>query len=89
MPRPEAPLIFSDSRYPDFASRLREDYRRAQPFPHVVMDDFLPKEIADRLLGEFPAPDSIEWTRFKEASSVKQTCRNDTQLTEFTRLLLG
>jgi Rps23 Pro-64 3,4-dihydroxylase Tpa1-like proline 4-hydroxylase len=36
---------------------LREQYRKAAPFPHVVIDDFLPSPVLDRMLTEFPAGD--------------------------------
>ncbi len=34
---------------------LREQYQAASPFPHIVLDDFLPPEILDRCLAEFPS----------------------------------
>ena len=34
------------------AESLRDDYRAARPFPHVIVDDFLPKDAATRLLDE-------------------------------------
>lgn len=34
---------------------LREQYNAAQPFPHIVMDDFLPPEVLERCLAEFPS----------------------------------
>ncbi len=88
MAGPETPLIFLDPRYPELASRLREEYLRAEPFPHVVIDDFIPRKIADRLLEEFPRPGSIDWLRFKEPSGVKLASRNEIQLSDFTRTLL-
>jgi Rps23 Pro-64 3,4-dihydroxylase Tpa1-like proline 4-hydroxylase len=33
---------------------LAEQYQTAQPFPHIVMDDFLPADFLQSLLGEFP-----------------------------------
>jgi len=33
---------------------LHEDYRSADPFPHIVIDDFLPRAMADRILEHFP-----------------------------------
>jgi hypothetical protein len=39
-----------------FASRasLADAFRSADPFPHVVIDDFLRPELCDQLLAEFP-----------------------------------
>jgi hypothetical protein len=38
----------------DFARRHAARYRAAAPFPHLVVDDFFPAEVAARLLAEFP-----------------------------------
>ena len=34
----------------------------AKPFPHVVFDDFLPNEVIQQLIAEFPRENDIEWT---------------------------
>lgn len=34
---------------------LSADYAAAPPFPHIVLDDFLPEELARRILANFPA----------------------------------
>lgn len=39
------------------ASRLTSGYRQAQPFPHCVIDGFLPMSVIEQILGEFPDPD--------------------------------
>ncbi|MHB8528240.1 MAG: 2OG-Fe(II) oxygenase [Caulobacteraceae bacterium] len=36
-------------------AELCEAYRAAQPFPHVVIDDFLPAETLEMCLAEFPS----------------------------------
>jgi hypothetical protein len=84
---PTTPLVFSDPRYPDLASRLLETYARAEPFPHAVIDDFLPRSIADQLVGEFPSPGSIDWIRFNDPAGVKLASRNELQFSEFSRTL--
>jgi hypothetical protein len=38
-----------------------ERFRAATPFPHVVLDDFVPPEVIRRLIAEFPGEDDIEW----------------------------
>ena len=40
------------------ARQLQAQYRSADPFPHVVIDHFLPADAAERLLALFPAVDS-------------------------------
>jgi hypothetical protein len=36
-------------------SMLAEDYRSAEPFPHIVLDNFLPEPVARLALEHFPA----------------------------------
>jgi len=36
------------------ADAIRERFAAAAPFPHVVLDDFLQRDVADRLVDEFP-----------------------------------
>jgi hypothetical protein len=40
------------------ASELRGTFRRAKPFPHVVIDDFFVPELCAALVAEFPAYDA-------------------------------
>jgi hypothetical protein len=39
-----------------------------QPFPHIIIDDFLPTDILDKILEEFPKPGAIDWQSFKNKS---------------------
>jgi len=43
------------------ARRRAREFRTAVPFPHLVLEDFLPAEIAGLLVDEFPGVDDIEW----------------------------
>lgn len=48
---------------------LQEKYRAASPFPHIVIDDFLPASILDLCLEQFPKtadPDSRTFDRDQE-----------------------
>lgn len=81
-------LIFGADRYAELAVGLRDAYRGARPFPHVVIDDFLPPDIADRVLDEFPGPEGIDWIRFRHAGAVKLGSRDELQLPSFIRDLL-
>lgn len=49
---------------------LHESYVTAQPFPHIVIDDFLSRDILDGVLSDFPSSEGRsfyddEHTRFK------------------------
>ncbi|MBM3600647.1 MAG: 2OG-Fe(II) oxygenase [Alphaproteobacteria bacterium] len=49
-----------------------ESYRRAAPFPHACFDNFLTDEVIDRILAEFPAPDSGYWSTKNRPDTIKQ-----------------
>jgi Rps23 Pro-64 3,4-dihydroxylase Tpa1-like proline 4-hydroxylase len=67
---------------------LRASYASAQPFPHVVIDDFLPPAILEQVLAEFPGPDAIDWKRFKDGTGRKLATREEAQLGPATRAFL-
>ena len=50
-------------------TELAEAYAAARPFPHAVIDDFLPREVIDYCLARFPReldPDGQEFDRDQE-----------------------
>lgn len=73
---PVTPFVFDTGRLAELARAHRDGYAGAAPFPHVVIDDFLPQDVADRLVDEFPAPASGLWG-------------NDTRRSEHNKFQLG
>lgn len=43
------------------ATAQRESFLGAKPFQHVVLEDFLPRDVIELLVREFPGPDDIAW----------------------------
>lgn len=43
---------------------LREQYRAADPFPHIVLDGLFYDADLDAVLGAFPKPEEMKWMRF-------------------------
>jgi hypothetical protein len=43
------------------AVALADQYQRAEPFPHIVLEDFVVAR-PDEVLGQFPDPDWKDWT---------------------------
>ena len=72
--------LFENQRYANLAFRLRDDYGAAEPFPHAVIDDFLPVELAERILDAFPRPEQLDWNRFDKHHSKKLATRIDPNL---------
>src|SRR5262245_10178737 len=75
------------------AAAAGDSFRLAAPFQHVVLDDFLPREVLALLIREFPAPDDeawkmhgpgrTEWKRDKD--SAKLANDDETRFGPFTR----
>lgn len=38
------------------AEQRKDEFAAAEPFPHTAIDDFLPGDIAEEALAEFPTP---------------------------------
>jgi Rps23 Pro-64 3,4-dihydroxylase Tpa1-like proline 4-hydroxylase len=66
--------LLGDARYPRLALQHREEFISADPFPHTVIDDFLPISVARELARHVPAPndESYPWVVSKKSDAVKQ-----------------
>src|SRR6266851_2909488 len=64
----EAPYGFFGAETPGVGLQFRDKYRSAQPFPHIILDDFLNEEILDLCLREFPPVDDskVRYRRSQE-----------------------
>lgn len=52
-------------------------YRPASPFPHVVLDDFLPAELAERAAAEFAALSTDGWDRYEDQGNTLKLATSD------------
>ena len=52
---------------------LREPFAAASPFPHLVLDDFLPEPVADALAAEFDDP-ALPWQPLHHVNERKSVC---------------
>ena len=57
----EQAFYFSRASLSEFAARVRESYATAQPFPHVVIDDFFPDDTISRIIDDFPPLQERTW----------------------------
>lgn len=83
------PFYFDRQQLLDLAVARRGDYRAARPFPHIVLDDFLPEEMLDAVLEEFPAPGGEGWIRFQSENERKLASVGDEGMGDHTRHLLA
>lgn len=51
----EADLAMSAEEAKGAGSLLSEDFNQAEPFPHIVLDEFFPQAVLQRVLDGFPA----------------------------------
>jgi Rps23 Pro-64 3,4-dihydroxylase Tpa1-like proline 4-hydroxylase len=80
--------LFQEEHFAQLAEQHHQAYATAQPFPHAVLDDFLPVEACEQVLQEFPDPAQIDWLRFERHHSKKLATKGDGHFGERTRDLL-
>jgi hypothetical protein len=66
-----------------------DTYRIAEPFPHVVIDDFLPESAASGVLDEWPDFHTIDWTTYDNRHELKHVCSDVTRMGPGTRGLVA
>lgn len=66
-----SPKILDLDRYAELARRHRAAFESADPYPHVVLDDFLPAEIAEGVVEEYAADEST-WAHYHHYNQRKQ-----------------
>ncbi|MEQ9359215.1 2OG-Fe(II) oxygenase [Coleofasciculus chthonoplastes] len=81
-------FCFNPDYLDELATKYQDTYQQAQPFPHIVIDDFLPESVLDSILSEFPDPKKIDWQKFDGAGSKKLASKTELQMGEMTRILL-
>ncbi len=59
--RSEELYFFSREKMNALADDLHQKFKTADPFPHVVIDDFFPEDVAYRIGEHFPGIDDIDW----------------------------
>ena len=48
----------------EWMKKAKQEYHSNDPFPHIVIDDFLPSEILDEVIENFPTPAEMDWWKF-------------------------
>jgi hypothetical protein len=86
----DAPYFFDRAALVARGRAARDAYRLADPFPHVVLDDFLPLEVAAACADEFPGPDAIPWDVYTDGGrTLKLTCDDESRMPPAARQLVG
>ena len=65
-------FTFSNAALVSLARKLRADYQSTGPWPHTVIDEFLPTDVAELLVECFPSPDDEAWLDWRKRDPVHQ-----------------
>jgi Rps23 Pro-64 3,4-dihydroxylase Tpa1-like proline 4-hydroxylase len=65
-----------------------EEYAKAQPYPHIVIDGFFDEWILDTILAEFPSAANKDWDRHDSPEEVKLQSKDERFIPLFTRQFL-
>jgi len=71
------------------SKELSSAYSLAEPFPHLIIDNFLPTSIIENIYADFPASDSPAWVRLPtEDQKGKMATRDECDLPPSIRALI-
>ncbi|CAM5744538.1 hypothetical protein MAUB1S_02025 [Mycolicibacterium aubagnense] len=82
-------FVFSRDELFPIADAHREKFQTADPFPHIVIDNFLPPEVLEPVLREFPEPGDAEWQQYDNGREVKLALADSERMGPITRHLLA
>ncbi len=80
--------LFDDDRFAQLALGRRDEFRANRPFPHVVIDDFLPRDIAVAVAAAYPDPNdaSVRWKTHANANVSRKFVEDTTSMSLPLRL---
>jgi len=81
-------LMFEEARLDALVSEHRTRYLMNEPFPHVVIDDFLPSRVAETVAARFPTPQALPWRSHDSDHEIKLDFRDETRVDECIREVL-
>jgi hypothetical protein len=74
---PNRHFYFDKNQSYERAQSLSAQYNSAQPFPHIVLDDFLDADFAEQILNHFPGKDASSVLRMNSNAYLKRGYRPD------------
>lgn len=75
-------------RFHAIAAARCQDFSRAEPFAHVVLDDFLIPDVAARVVEEFALP-SLDWGHYYHVNEKKLAVEDMAQMGPVTRAVIA
>lgn len=81
--------VFDNPHYAAIAVANHEAYTAQAPFPHIVLDDFLPRPLATNLSRAFPSPgDGTGWVVNDHQNALKRYVHDETLMPSLLRAML-
>ncbi len=87
--RNESEQIVPYSRWNADIPGLARQFREAEPYPHVVLDDFLDEAAASAFLREFPGNNPGSWTNYTHVNEKKYAKSDSSTFPPFIRNVVG
>src|SRR5947207_10754222 len=87
MARTDLQFHFDPETLRQLARTRQEEYGKARPFPHVVIDEFLPWDLIDGVIAEFPAPVQTSWKAYDDQRQRKLEGTDESVMGPITRAL--
>lgn len=81
-------FILDAERLMELAAKNRDAYAHAEPFRHLVMDDFLPPETLREVANNFPDLREGKWHEFDNPREKKLAFEQESQIEDQARWLL-
>jgi hypothetical protein len=81
-------FVLTPDNLMSLATEFSSQYQTAEPFPHVVIDDFLPPEALRRVADNFPKAGDIAWHQSTNPRQKKLAAEDETQIDDRARWLL-
>ena len=72
----------------DSLTNLKKHYSSADPFPHIVIDNFLPDYVLDQVLLHFPDSKNPNWFQFNNTNELKLATRSEAYMPQYIRHVL-
>lgn len=69
--------FFTDASLQPIAAAHARSFAEATPFPHVVLDDFLPSVVVDELVASFPSATDIAWGEYHDYGRTEKLATSD------------
>jgi hypothetical protein len=79
-PRLIVQSFFDTEHLGRLAATHSDGYQNAEPFPHIVIDDFLPAELFEAVVAELPGPDEIAWDVYTDRGNTKKLATQNVAL---------